>query len=64
MTRQQETIDQYRRSDENNLKAIESLEASIWEATDSKQQLLSQISERETQLEQLQAQLQLAEGCA
>jgi len=32
-------IEQYRNADENNLKAIEQLEANIWQITDEKQQL-------------------------
>ena len=61
MQRQAETLEQYKRSDEANLKAIETLEANIWEATDSKNQLLVQISNLESQCEDLRTKLKAAE---
>ena len=53
--RQTEALEQYKRSDENNLKAIETLEGNIWEATDCKNQLLAQIRSLEIQCEDVKS---------
>ena len=50
-------LDQYKNSDENNLKAIEQLEANIWQATDEKQQLVLTNANFETQIQDMMSEM-------
>ena len=55
--RQNENIDQFKKSNETNLKAIETLEANIWEATDSKNQLFAENGLYQSEIQNLVTKL-------